>query len=303
MIQVYGKEKLVKKSKGEKIFNIFNVMFMIFLIFITIYPLIYVILSSVSDPKMLLRHEGLIFKPLGKASLQGYKMVFRNPNVLTGYVNTIFYVTIGTVINLILTTLGAFVLSRRNFYIKKIMMIMIVITMFFNGGLIPFFMVVRNLGLYNSRVALIIVAGINSFNLIIMRTFLQSIPYSLEEAAMIEGANDYFILIRVILPLSKPVLAVMVLYYGVHHWNSWFHAYIFIRDRALYPLQLILREILIESQTDGMIDGATEMLEESYFKELIKYCTIIISTLPILSIYPFLQKYFVKGVMIGSLKG
>jgi putative aldouronate transport system permease protein len=293
----------MKRSRGEVVFDGMNTVLMVMLMLFTVYPLLYVLFASLSDPRELLKFQGLILWPLGKPTLQGYEMVFRNPNILSGYRNTLFYVTVGTSLNLLLTAFAAFVLTRKDFAIKKIMMIGIVVTMFFDGGLVPKFFVVRGLGMYNTVWALIFPVALNTYNMIIMRTFFQNIPDSLEEAATMEGANDFQLFAKIIIPLSKPVIAVMVLYYGVFHWNSWFNASIFLRDRNLYPLQLILREILIANETDNMLDSAQEMFEESLYRELIKYCTIVVATLPILSIYPFLQKYFVKGVMIGALKG
>jgi putative aldouronate transport system permease protein len=292
-----------KLSRGEKIFSSFNLTFLSILVVLTVYPVLYVVFASVSDPKELLKHVGPIIWPLGKANLKGYEMTLRNPNIIKGYRNTVFYLVTGTSLNLILTFLFAYVLSRKDFYIKKFLMVMMVVTMFFSGGLIPLFFVVRTLGIYDHWLALILPTAINSFNVIITRTFFMSIPESLEESAILDGAGDWTILTRIILPLSMPVVAVMILYYGVFHWNSWFHAFVFLRNREYYPLQLFLREILIYSSSSKMIEGAREMREESYFKELIKYCTIVVSTLPILAAYPFLQRYFVKGVMIGALKG
>ncbi|MGL6174418.1 MAG: carbohydrate ABC transporter permease [Cellulosilyticaceae bacterium] len=296
---------VVKKSIGEKIFDGCNYLMMGIFMIVCIYPLLYVVFASFSNPQLLMKHTGLLFKPLGEATLQGYILTFNNPNILIGYRNTIFYVVIGTLINLVLTAMGAYVVTRSYFKLKTIMLVMITITMFFGGGLIPMFFVIKTLGLYDTVWAILLPGAISSWNLIIMKTFFQAIPRDLEESAIIDGASDWTIFSKIIIPLSKPVLAVMVLYYGVGHWNSWFNASVFLRDRKLFPLQLFLREILMMNQTmDGSAPiTASNMLEESYYKELVQYCTIIISTLPILCIYPFLQKYFVKGVMIGAIKG
>ncbi len=293
----------IKQTRGERIFAVGNYFLLGGLAFLTLYPILYVIMASLSDPRMLMKHEGAIFWPLGKATLIGYIQTLRSPSILVGYRNTLFYVSAGTAINLTLTFLAAYVLSRKNFYLKKFMMFAIVVTMFFHGGLIPMFMILKSLRMYNTIWALLLPTAINTWNIIIVRTFFQSIPESLEESAVIDGATDFVLLTRIILPLSMPVVAVMILDYGVAHWNSWFNAMVFLRDRGLFPLQLFLREILIQNNTDRMVQGGAEMMEESYTKELVKYCTIVISTLPILCIYPFLQKYFVKGVMIGAIKG
>ena len=203
----------------------------------------------------------------------------------------------------LLTAMGAFVLTRKHFAIRKVCSFFILLTMFLNGGMIPTFFVVKNLGLFNSRWALILPGAISVYNMIIMRTFFAGIPVSLEEAATIEGANDWHVFLKIILPLSMPVIAVMILYYGVGHWNSWFGAMIYLRDRDKYPLQLFLREILLQDNIDSSAATTVEMAEESLFKELIQYSAILITTLPVLCIYPFLQRFFVKGVMIGAVKG
>jgi putative aldouronate transport system permease protein len=295
----------MKRSKGEIIFNFFNIIFMTSLMIITIYPLIYVLFSSVSDPKQLEVHTGILLKPLG-FTLKGYKLVLDNPNILVGYKNTMMYVAIGTTINLIMTSLGAYLLSRKTFMLKNVMMFFIVFTMFFSGGLIPKFLLIRNLGMLNTIWAIVVPNAISAWNLILMRTSFAEIPDSLEESARIDGANDFTILVRIILPLSLPIIAVMILFYGVGYWNAWFDAMIYLRNRALYPLQLFLREILVQNDTNSMTSKVMTSLdknEDELYKNLIKYCTIVVSTLPILCIYPFLQKYFVKGVMIGAVKG
>ncbi|MBD7969592.1 carbohydrate ABC transporter permease [Paenibacillus gallinarum] len=289
-----------KRSLGEIVFSWFNTCFMLLLCFVTLYPFIYILFASLSDPTEMAQFRGMLFSPLG-FSLDAYKAVLENPMVTTGYRNTLFYVIVGTAINLIMTTLGAYALSRRNVYFKNHIMFYIVITMVFSGGLIPSFLLVNNLGMLNTPWALLLPGAINSFNLIIMRTAFQGIPPSLEESARIDGANDWVIMVRIIIPLSMPVIAVMILWYAVGHWNSYFSALIYLRDRELFPLQLVLREILISNSTDSMMTGAATG-DRMDIGITIKYATIIVSTLPILILYPFLQKYFVHGVMIGALK-
>jgi len=222
--------------------------------------------------------------------------------IVRGYLNTMIIVLAGTTTNLVMTSLGAYVLSRRDVLWKKLMMMVIVFTMFFSGGIIPTYLLVRNLEMTNTLYALFIPTAISTYNLIIMRTAFMGVPYSLEESARIDGAKDFTILFRIMIPLSLPVIAVMVLFYGVGHWNSWFSAMIYLRKRELYPLQLILREILISSDTTQMMTDVGGMDKEPV-GQTVKYATIIVATLPVLSIYPFLQKYFVKGIMIGALKG
>jgi len=289
-----------KRSVGESIFTWINIGFMLLLCTVTLYPFVYILFASLSDPTEMARFRGLLLYPKG-FSIDAYKAVLQNPMILVGYKNTLYYVVLGTVINLIMTTLGAYALSRQGVLLKNPIMFIIVITMVFNGGLIPSFLLVNNLGLLNTAWSLLLPGAINSFNLIIMRTAFQGIPVSLEESARIDGANDWVILTRVIIPLSLPVIAVMILWYTVGHWNSYFSALIYLRDRELFPLQLILREILISNSTDNMMTGAATS-DRADIGVTIKYATIIVSTLPILLIYPFLQKYFVHGVLIGALK-
>lgn len=291
----------MKKSPGDILFDSINHFFMILLIVVTLYPFLYVAFASVSEPYEIVRHQGILLRPLG-FSLKAYKLVFENPMILTGYKNTLFYVVVGTSINLVMTSLSAYVLSRKNVMFKNAMMMMVVFTMFFSGGLIPFYLTVRELGLSDRMWAIILPTAMSTYNMIVMRTSFASIPDSLEESARIDGANDFTILFRIILPLSMPVVAVMILFYGVGHWNAWFNAMIFLRTREKYPLQIVLREILIASSTDDMTTNVGSMDKEP-LGETIKYATIIVATLPILMVYPFLQKYFVQGIMIGALKG
>lgn len=291
---------MMKRTAGEHVFDALNALLLVLLSIATLYPMLYVLFSSVSDPAQLLKHRGLLFLPQG-FSLDAYKAVFRNPNIITGYVNTLFYVGVGTTLNILMTALAAYGLSRKQVMWKNPVMFMIVFTMFFGGGLIPSYLLVQNLGMLDTRWALIIPGAVSAYYIIIMRTAFQGIPESLEESARIDGANDFTILFRIVLPLSMPVIAVMVLFYGVGHWNSWFGALIYLRDRDLFPLQMVLREILIQNNTEKMLTS-TATVEKAQVGETIKYATIMAATLPILFLYPFLQKYFVKGVLIGAIK-
>jgi putative aldouronate transport system permease protein len=291
---------MIKRTLGERIFDIVNITFLVSLSLVTLYPLVYVLFASLSDPTYVAQTRGLLLFPKG-FTLEAYKMVFDNPMINIAYLNTLLYVILGTAVNIFLTSLGAYALSRKNVMWKDFIMFMIVFTMFFEGGLIPLYLLVNELGMLNTRWALIFPTAISAFNLIIMRTAFQGIPDSLEESARIDGANDFTILFRIILPLSMPVVAVMILFYGVYHWNSWFPAMIYLQDRALFPLQLILREILIANSTDNMMTGVGSA-DAMPIGETIKYATIIVATVPILMLYPFMQKYFVKGVMIGGIK-
>lgn len=296
---------LQKRSTSGLIFDIFNHLFMLFLLLITVYPFLYVVFASFSDPKVLLRTEGFIWRPLGTPTIRGYTLTFQNPNILIGYRNTIFYVIAGVIISLSMTSIGAYLLSRKNFKIRDFLTIMVTITLFFGGGLIPMFLVIKGLKIYDTVWAIILPGAISSWNLIVMKTFFQGIPEGLEEAALIDGANDWQIFSRVIIPLSKPIIAVMVLYYGVGIWNSWFGPMIYLRNRKLFPLQLFLREILMQNAPARGAESLTlaDMQTDSLYKELLEYTTMVVSTVPILCAYPFLQKYFVQGVMIGSIKG
>lgn len=298
----------MKRTTGEKIFQVFNVIFLTLVSFLFIYPFWFVIISSVSDPQLMRLHDGVMMLPQGFTT-KGYEMVFRNPNIYTGYKNTLIYVIFGTLISMTLTTMGAYVLSRQNFMLRNFIMVIVTITMFFGGGLIPTFLLINNLKMIDTQWALLIPGAISTYNLIVMRTSFQGIPAELEESARIDGANDFRILWSIVLPVSKAVLAVIALFYAVGTWNSWFSASIYLRSPKYFPLQLILRDILLKSNTSvnaqNLGTEALKSIDQSdvYFKELVQYSTIVISTLPILCIYPFVQKYFVKGVMIGSLKG
>lgn len=289
------------ESKGERVFNVFNILFMTFMMFITLYPMLYILFASFSRPAEFMAHEGVIFAPLG-FSTTSYEAVFDNPNILTGYMNTVFIVVAGVAINIVLTIVGAYFLSRKGVMFKRPIMLFIIFTMYFQGGLIPTYLTVRALNLDNTLWALIVPGAVSTFNLIIMRTAFAAIPDSMEESAKLDGASHVTILFRIMAPLALPTIAVLVLYYGVGHWNSWFGAMIYLRKRELFPLQLILREIIIQNDTNAMTTGAgyddREMLSET-----IKYAVIIVATAPILALYPFLQKYFVKGIMIGAVKG
>lgn len=292
----------IKDSMPRKAFNLFNILFMLFMIVICLYPFLYILFASFSDPAELLKVDGLLLKPAG-FSLAGYKAVLNNKEIYVGYGNTIFYVAVGTTLNVLVTALLAYALSRKNLKYGKHMMLFIVITMFFNGGMIPAYLLVKNLHLLDTRWAVILPGLVVTYNLIVMRTSFASIPESLEESAKLDGANDVLILFKIVLPLSKSTLAVMVLFYGVSHWNAWFNAMLYLPTRRdLYPLQLLLREILINSSTDSMMMDTT-VGKGASLEEVIKYATVMVATLPILAIYPFLQKYFVKGVMVGAVKG
>ena len=290
----------MKKNKGDISFDILNYIFLGLVGFICLYPMLYVLFASLSDSNLLMAHEGVLLKPLG-FNIGAYQKVIENPTVYVGYRNTLFVMVVGLLVNMALTSLGAYFLSRKRVYFKNLIMGFILFTMYFNGGLIPTYMVVKSVGLDNSLWALILPTAVSTYNLIIMRTGFAAIPESLHEAAIIDGANEFQIMVRIYIPLVKATLAVIVLYYAVAHWNSWFQAAIYLSDRDKYPLQLVLREILISNDISSMSNSATSS-DSASIAMSIKYATIMVATLPILVIYPFVQKYFVGGVMLGSVK-
>ena len=287
-------------KKKIAICDIVLIVFLTVLCVITIYPVVYVLFGSLSDPLLLEHQKGILYKPLG-FSLEAYKLVLRNPSIATGYRNTLFYVCAGTVINMLMTILGAFALTRKDLYIKKFVLILVIFTMQFGGGLIPTYIVVNKV-LGESVWTQLLPGAVATANLIIMRTGFMSIPDSLEESAKIDGASDWSVLTKIVLPLSKSTLAVIALYYGVAHWNQWFQASVYLRDRELFPLQLFLREILLQNQVEETVVGVASGLTAN-MEDVVKYATVMVAIVPVLCVYPFLQKYFVKGVMVGAVKG
>ena len=293
---------MTKRTTGEKIFAVFNTLGMMALIVIFIAPIWHVLAGSISDPWLLNAHRGLITWPLGEATLGGYRLVLGNHAIVTAYMNTIIYVVAATALGTGLTILAAYALSRKDLYFRSPIALMITFTMIFSGGLIPTFMVIRDLGLLDTRWALIIPNALSVFLILIMRTSFAAIPESLSEAALMDGAGHLRILVQIVLPVSKAIIAVIVLFYGVQHWNSWFTASIYLRDRSLFPLALLIREIVIMNQ-DIALQAGQEAADIEMYRFLIQYSTIMIAIIPMMMVYPFLQKYFVKGVMIGSIKG
>jgi len=290
------------KRNTLSVFPIFNSLFLIVLMVVMSYPFIHAILASISNPNELIMHKGLLLYPITPLSVEAYKAVFQDARIVSGYRNTLLYLTVGTSINIVLTSMAAYTLSLPKLMLRDFIMFGITFTMLFSGGMIPTYIQVYNLHLVNTMWAMVLPSAINTMNLIIMRTYFQGIPESLRESAKIDGANDIFIFVRIILPLSTPVIAVIVLYYGVYHWNSWLPAAMYLRKSAQYPLQIILRDILLVNDTNSMM-SATAGADRYSISESLKYATIIVSTVPILIIYPLLQKYFTKGVMIGAIKG
>lgn len=293
-----------KKSLGMKIFTFCNYTFMILFAIICLVPIWHTLCASFSMPYELQRTSGLVIWPVGGYTLQGYQLVFDNPHVWTGYLNTIINVVVGTFLGVLMTFLAGYVLSRNNLLLAPFLTLLIMFTMWFSGGLIPTYMVIRMLGMLDTRAALILPAVLSSFNFIIMRTALREVPEGLVESATIDGAGHFTIMFRILMPVTKATLAVIALYYAVGIWNSWFAASIYLlKNRSLRPLQLVLRDILINADASSYNTPSDASNSTDMFKPLIQYTTIVIATAPILLVYPFIQKYFVTGVMLGSIKG
>lgn len=294
----------IRESIPDRIFNAVNLFILTMVLIIVIYPLYYVVIASFSDPVMVNTGQ-VYFWPKG-FNLSGYIRVFANDGIWRGYRNTIFYTGLGTIINLIVTIPAAYALSRRDLQGRNFIIALFTITMFFNGGLIPTYLVVKGLHLTNTFWALMLPGAVGTYNLIVSRTYMQNnIPLELQEAAIIDGCSNTRLFIRIVVPLSAPIIAVMALFYGVGHWNQYFSALLYISDENLKPLQLVLREILIQSQhmASASASDIESMAEQAKLAESIKYCVIIVSSLPVLVVYPFLQKYFTKGIMLGAIKG
>ena len=289
-----------KRKISDWVFEIINYVLMIFISLITLYPFLHVLFSSMSDPTLLAKHTGVMFGPQGFSGA-GYEAVMNNSEVYIGYGNTLFYVVVGTILSTIVTAVFAYPLAHPRLKYAKHLNIMVVVTMFFAGGMIPNYMIVKNLGMLDTRWAVIVPNLIAAYNLLVMKAAYMAIPPSMEESARLDGANEFQAFLHIILPNVKATVAVIVLYYGVASWNSWFSALLYIQDRNKYPLQLFLREILISSSSKGMGNYSVKA-ETAFLEEVIKHATTVVATVPILLIYPFIQKYFVNGVMIGAVK-
>lgn len=294
----------IKRSTGEKILDGFILIAVILILFIFLYPLIFVLFASFSDPRLIYESPLLIW-PKG-FNITSYIEVFKNTEIWIAFKNTIIYTTVGTIINIVMTILGAYPLSRDRFYGKNVITFFIVLTMFFSGGLIPLYLVNQQLGLMNTMWALVLPPAISVFNLVIMRTYFQTnLPKEVEESAFMDGASEFQLLYKIVLPLSTPIVAVLILFYGVAHWNSYFEALIYLTDRGKFPLQLILREILVQNSMEQMLETTVDAgyADRMIEKQSLKYAVVIVSTLPLLILYPLLSKFFEKGIMVGSLKG
>ena len=289
-----------KKSFGDYVFDIVNALIMIFLMLLTAYPMYYVVIASITEPAEVMATTGFMLFPK-TVDFTSYKLLLEYPMMFISYKNTILYVLVGTGISLVLTTLGGYALSRTEVPGVKTIMVLITFTMFFSGGLIPKYLTIQNLNLIDTMWAVLLPGALSTMNMIIMKTSFMGIPKSLEESARIDGAGDFRILCSIMIPLSGAILAVMTLFYAVGIWNDYFNPMIYLKTREKYPLQLLLREILVSNSTDELTVGMGD--DKSLISQVIRYSTIVVSTVPILCVYPFLQKYFTKGVMIGAVKG
>ena len=295
-------KKFGKAPLGDKIFIILIYILLAAIMLVVFLPL-YIVSASFSDPQAVISNE-VWFLPV-RPTLRGYQAVFKNRNILTGFANSFYYMIVGTLVNIVMTVMCAYPLSRKEFTARNKVAMIFVFTMYFSGGLIPTYMLVNSLGLVNTRWSMIIPSAMSTYNMIICRTyFVNSIPDELYEAGQLDGCTPFKYLLRVVVPLSKPILAVLVLYYGVTKWNSYFDAMIYLKSQTMVPLQIVLRDILILNQVDyTMISDASAIAAQRGLTDLLKYSTIVVASLPVLCIYPFVQKYFVKGVMIGAVKG
>lgn len=291
------------ETKGDKVFTIVNYTVVTLFFLTVLYPVIYIVSASFSSPNAVLSGKVWLF-PVDPG-LAGYKAIFSSNSILIGFRNSIYYTVVGTLINLIITVIAAYPLSRPKFHGKNIIMALFVFTMMISGGLIPTYLLVKDIGILNTPWAMLLPGALSVYNMIVCRTYFQmTIPNEMLEAAQMDGCGDIKFLTRIVLPLSGPVLAAIGLFYAVGHWNQYFTALIYLNKSALYPIQIILRDILVTNQADlSMMMDAEELELRQGLSELLKYSLIVVSSLPMLILYPFAQKYFVKGVMVGSLKG
>lgn len=289
------------ESTGDRIFSVINGIILIALCIVTLYPIWYVFCASLTSNTYLVSHPGLMLRP-HEFTLGAYKLALTHPLLLSGYRNILIVLVASLPINILLTLFAGYFMASKNMMFKPLIQGLIMFTMFFSGGMIPAYLNIRSLGLYNSLFALILPGALSVYNAIICRTAIEAVPDSLRESAYIDGAQDLTILFKIVVPLIKPTLAVLLLYYGVAHWNSWFNASIYLKDNEMLPIQNIMRSILI-ANSNVLNSAASENDQVNQFAEAIKYATIILTTVPVLCIYPFVQKYFVKGVMIGAVKG
>lgn len=295
--------KHIRRAKSDVLFDTVVLIIMLVFLVICIYPLYFILIASISDPIAVNAGKVLVF-PSGFI-LDGYRRIINEPKIWLGYRNTIFYTVFGTFINVVITITAGYALSRKDLKGRRLILLLFSFTMFFNGGMIPTYMVVNGLKLTNTIWAMMLPNALQVWNLMIARSFFEStIPDELLDAAFIDGCSNLRFFSRIVLPLSKAIIAVMVLFYAITHWNAFFNAYIYLNTSKLYPLQIILRDILISNQPEAsMMDDIASLLEKQRLSELLKYGVIVVASLPILVLYPFVQRYFVAGIMVGSIKG
>ena len=286
----------IRNARSDRWYFIFVYAIMILSVILTLFPIIYVFSVSISSYIAVISDQVVLW-PVG-FSLNGYRKIISDVSFYTGYANTIFYTISGTILNVIFTILAAYPLARREFFARKLFTLMFMFTMFFGGGMIPSYIVVSRLGLTNTRWAMILPGLISTWNLVLCRTYIMSVPEELFDSAKVDGCTDFRFLPVILVPLIKPIIAVLIIYYGIGHWNSWFWALVYISDASKHPVQIYLRKLLIQSPNEL---AASALQLESTLQ--IRYCAMFVTVLPIMAIYPFFQKYFTKGVMIGSLKG
>lgn len=292
-----------KTTPSRIVFNVLNYTFMVLVAVVCVAPIWHVLMASFSNPRMLMAKSGIVWWPVGEPTLGGYRLVFRNPSIFTGYYNTLLYVASTALIGTVLTIIAGFVLSR-NTKLRKPLTLIVLFTLMFNGGLIPTFMVVLKLGMVNTRWAIIIPGVINAFFIVIMKSAFEQLPASFEESAKLDGAGPVITMVRILVPLIKPTIAVVVMFIVVLQWNSWFPASIYLqKKRGYWPLQLYLREVLVQNDTAKILTGTDANRAADLMSNLVKYCTTIVATLPILAVYPFAQKHFVTGITLGGVKG
>jgi multiple sugar transport system permease protein/putative aldouronate transport system permease protein len=293
----------IRSTNRDLVFDIVNHTLLLMFVLIIVFPLINIVSRSFSSTEAVI--SGRVWLVPVEPTFYAYETVFKNQQVWIGYGNSIFYTFVGTGINLLLTITAAYALSRRDFFGRNAVMGIFVFTLLFNGGLIPTYLLVKDLGMLDTRWALLLPNAVVVYNMIVARTFFQNqIPYELLEASQLDGCSDFRFFWSIVLPLSGPIVAVIALWYAVQHWNSYFHALLFIRNERLFPLQIVLRNILLENRVENLDRVALEdYAKREGLAQLLKYALIVVASVPVLLLYPFVQKYFVRGVMIGSLKG
>ncbi|TDF93289.1 carbohydrate ABC transporter permease [Paenibacillus piri] len=293
----------IKETKADQLFTVTNYVILSLFLITILYPLIYIASASISSSEAVI--SGRVWLWPVSPTLEGYSAVFKHKLILSGFMNSFYYTVAGTVINVVMTILAAYPLSRKDFYGKNVFMFLFVFTMMFSGGLIPTYLLVKDLGMLNTTWSMLLPGALGVWNMIITRTYFQTtIPDELLEASQLDGCTDFQFVWKIVLPLSGPIIAVITLFYAVGHWNSFFNALIYLKSQKLFPLQLVLRDILVQNEVDlNMLVDVQEAAKREGLRELLKYSLIIVATLPLMIVYPFVQKYFVKGIMIGSLKG